>query len=56
MLTQTQTSASRVGRVVQRLLEMEIYRMVALRGLPVAKFLSSELGEAEGRLRPSRTK
>lgn len=47
VLTQTQTSASRVGRVVQRLLEMEIYRMVALRGLPVAKFLSSELGEAE---------
>jgi uncharacterized membrane-anchored protein len=47
VLTQSQTSASRVGRVVQRLLEMEIYRMVALRGLPVAKFLSSELGEAE---------
>lgn len=47
VLTQSQTSATRVGRVVQRLLEMEIYRMVALRGLPVAKFLSSELGEAE---------
>ncbi len=47
VLTQSQNSALRVGRVVQRLLEMEIYRMVALRGLPVAKFLSSELGEAE---------
>jgi uncharacterized membrane-anchored protein len=47
VLTQSQTSASRVGRLVQRMLEMEIYRMVALRGLPVAKFLSSELGEAE---------
>ena len=47
VVTQEQTSPFRVGRVVQRLLEMEIYRMVALRGLPVAKHLSSELGEAE---------
>lgn len=47
VVTQAQTNPYRVGRVAQRLLEMEIYRMMALQGLPVAKFLSSELGEAE---------
>lgn len=47
VLTQPQTRPSRVGRIVQRLIEMEIYRMMALRGLPVAKRMSAELGDAE---------
>jgi uncharacterized membrane-anchored protein len=44
------TSASRAGRVSQRLLELETYRLMALRGLPVAKALSPMLAEAEARL------
>lgn len=38
---------SRVGRVAQRLLELETYRLMALRGLPVAKMLSTELNQVE---------
>jgi uncharacterized membrane-anchored protein len=41
------TSMSRAGRISQRLLELETYRLMALRGLPVAKFVSSHLGHAE---------
>jgi uncharacterized membrane-anchored protein len=41
------TSASRAGRIAQRLLEIETYRLMALRGLPVAKALASELAGAE---------
>jgi uncharacterized membrane-anchored protein len=41
------TSRSRAGRISQRLLELETYRMMALRGLPVAKTLSPILSEAE---------
>jgi len=44
------TSESRSGRISQRLLELEIYRLMALRGLPVAKKLAPMLAEAEGRL------
>ncbi len=47
VMTRPQTRPSRVGRTALRLMEMEIYRMMALRGLPVAKRLSAELGEAE---------
>ena len=47
VMTRPQTRASRVGRTAQRLMEMEIYRMMALRGLPVAQRLSAELGDAE---------
>ncbi|MCH8178445.1 MAG: DUF3422 domain-containing protein [Proteobacteria bacterium] len=45
-----QTSELRVGRISQRLLELETYRLMALRGLPVAKALAPMLGEAEDRL------
>lgn len=45
-----QTSELRVGRISQRLLELETYRLMALRGLPVAKTLAPMLGEAEARL------
>ena len=41
------TSRSRAGRVSQRLLELETYRMMALRGLPIAKTLGPVLSEAE---------
>jgi uncharacterized membrane-anchored protein len=44
------TSDSRAGRISQRLLELETYRLMALRGLPVAKALSPILAEAEGQL------
>lgn len=44
------TSESRAGRISQRLLEVEIYRLMALRGLPVVKKLSPMLSEAESAL------
>ncbi|MDE2593139.1 MAG: DUF3422 domain-containing protein, partial [Burkholderiales bacterium] len=44
------TSELRSGRTSQRLLELETYRLMALRGLPVAKSLSVMLGEAETQL------
>ncbi len=44
------TSPTRAGRISQRLLELEIYRLMALRGLPVAKSLAPVLAEAEAGL------
>jgi uncharacterized membrane-anchored protein len=44
------TNELRAGRISQRLLEMETYRMMALRGLPVAKALAPMLAEAESAL------
>lgn len=44
------TSESRAGRISQRLLEVEIYRLMALRGLPVVKQLAPMLAEAESAL------
>lgn len=41
------TSQTRAGRVSQRLLELETYRLMALRGLPVAKALGSMLAASE---------
>jgi uncharacterized membrane-anchored protein len=43
-------SPSRAGRISQRLLEIETYRLMALRGLPVAKGLGAMLAQAEGAL------
>jgi len=40
----------RLGRAVQRLLEVETYRMMALLGLPMAREISDELGRLEKRL------
>lgn len=42
------TSPTRAGRISQRLLEIETYRLMALRGLPVAKALVPMLHDAEG--------
>ncbi|OYU45580.1 MAG: hypothetical protein CFE44_06730 [Burkholderiales bacterium PBB4] len=44
------TSAARAGRTSQRLLELETYRLMALRGLPVAKVLGPLLAAAETEL------
>lgn len=50
VLAPLETSQSRAGRISQRLLELETYRLMALRGLPVAKFISSHLRRAEKEL------
>lgn len=44
------TSLTRAGRIAQRLLELETYRLMALRGLPVTKLLSPMLSQAEAKL------
>ncbi len=44
------TTDTRAGRISQRLLELETYRMMALRGLPVAKSIGPMLSEAEAML------
>ncbi len=41
------TTESRTGRISTRLIEMEIYRLMTLQGLPVAKSLGGFLGECE---------
>ncbi len=43
-------SETRAGRISQRLLELETYRLMALRGLPVAKALGPTLTQAESQL------
>ena len=50
VLTTPDTTDTRAGRISQRVLELETYRLMALRGLPVAKVLSPELAQAEARL------
>lgn len=50
VVTGGDTPEGRAGRISQRVLELETYRLMALRGLPVAKQLSSQLAQAEGRL------
>ncbi|MGE0099903.1 MAG: DUF3422 family protein [Hydrogenophaga sp.] len=50
VLTPPGTSDTRAGRISQRLLELETYRLMALRGLPVAKALSPTLAQAEAQL------
>jgi uncharacterized membrane-anchored protein len=44
------TTETRAGRIAQRLLELETYRLMALRGLPVAKALGPMLSQAEAAL------
>ncbi|OIP19503.1 MAG: DUF3422 domain-containing protein [Comamonadaceae bacterium CG_4_9_14_3_um_filter_60_33] len=44
------TSQTRAGRIAARLLELETYRLMALRGLPVSKALGAMLAQAEGDL------
>lgn len=44
------TTDTRAGRISQRLLELETYRLMALRGLPAAKSLAPGLNDAEATL------
>ena len=44
------TSQTRAGRIASRLLELEIYRLLALRGLPAVKALAPTLLRAENEL------
>lgn len=50
VLAPVSASEARAGRISQRILELETYRLMALRGLPVAKALAPELGLAENAL------
>ncbi|MGH1357317.1 MAG: DUF3422 family protein [Burkholderiaceae bacterium] len=46
----TETRPRRLGRYVQRVLEIETYRMMALLGLPIAREASAQLEASESRL------
>lgn len=50
VLARPDTTPARAGRIAQRLLDMETYRLMALRGLPVAKELAPVLAQAEAAL------
>lgn len=50
VLAEPGTPETRVGRISQRLLELETYRLMALRGLPVAKALAPTLAQVEAAL------
>lgn len=50
VLAPPETTDTRAGRISQRLLEVETYRMMALRGLPVAKMQGSLLAQSERQL------
>ncbi len=50
VIAPSDTSETRAGRISARLIEIETYRIMALRGLPVAKQLGPELAEAERQL------
>ena len=50
VLTVSETSENRAGRIAQRLLELETYRIMSLLSLPIAKQLSVKLRETEVKL------
>ncbi|MDM0019408.1 DUF3422 family protein [Variovorax saccharolyticus] len=50
LLFADQLQPRRLGRLVQRILEIETYRMAALLGLPAARQAGEALGSAEGEL------
>ena len=50
LVTDNGLSPSQAGRLVQRLLELETYRLLALMGLPVARSLSSTVSNMETEL------
>ena len=47
VLAPSETSENRAGRIAQRLLELETYRIMSLLSLPVAKKLASKLSATE---------
>ena len=50
VLAEPGTPETRAGRICQRLLELETYRLMALRGLPAAKALGASLADVETEL------
>jgi uncharacterized membrane-anchored protein len=50
VLAEPGTPETRAGRICQRLLELETYRLMALRGLPAAKALGATLADVEAAL------
>lgn len=50
VVAQPGMSKPRTGRISQRLLELETYRLMALRGLPVAKLVGEQVGHFEKEL------
>ena len=50
VLTVSETSENRAGRIAQRLLELETYRIMSLLSLPIAKQLSVKLRDTEVKL------
>ncbi|MBA4264200.1 MAG: DUF3422 domain-containing protein [Comamonadaceae bacterium] len=50
VITPPDTTETRAGRISQRLFEVETYRLMALRGLPVVKALAPMLAQAEAQL------
>ena len=50
VLASSQTSENRSGRIAQRLLELETYRIMSLLSLPVAKQLGAKLAQTEVQL------
>jgi uncharacterized membrane-anchored protein len=50
VLTASETSENRAGRIAQRILELETYRMMSLLSLPVAKQLALKLRDTEVKL------
>ena len=51
LITDVSMSARQAGRTVQRILEIDTYRMMALLALPVARDLAPFIGRCEGELR-----
>lgn len=51
LLVNRTMNASLAGRQLQRLIELEVYRMMAMLGFPVARSAASELNELERSLR-----
>jgi uncharacterized membrane-anchored protein len=47
VITPQQTTEMRAGRVSQRLIELETYRLMALRGFPIAKQLATFLAQSD---------
>ncbi len=50
VLAEPETSENRSGRIAQRLLELETYRIMSLLSLPLAKTLATQLTQSELRL------
>ncbi len=50
LFVRPETGVRRVGRIAQRLVEIEIYRSMSMMGLPRARALSNRMGGIDGKL------